>query len=214
MLFRNIIFDLDGTLTDSRESIFNSLRYALGRLQFDSIPEVLPNAFIGPPLQKSFKELFGFNEKNTELAVGFFREYYGKHGIYEGLPFPGMVELLAQLYEEGAQLFVATSKFEKYAWDIIRHFEMERYFVDLKGSDYKGSYTKALLIEKLMVDYRLEPDDTVMIGDTAFDIIGAKEAGVQSIAVNYGFGEEEKLKSNAPDYFMDDLDALAELLLG
>ncbi len=211
MHFQNIIFDLDGTLTNPQEGILNSIKYALRSLHYQNIPESIPPEFIGPPLQKSFKNVFGYNDKQTDQAVALFREYYGKHGLYENVPYDGIEQLLSSLSSEGKSLFVATSKLEKYAWEIIRYFEFDRYLVDLCGAGYGGNHTKAELIQDLIDRYRMDPEETVMIGDTAYDIEGAQQAQVKCIAVGYGFTNLEQLKMYKPNYSVEDVDGLIGL---
>ncbi len=216
MNFSHIIFDLDGTLTDNTLGIKNSLRFALQKMHYDEIPDHLPDEFIGPPLQWGFKNLFGMNEKNTELAVEFFREYYSENGWHENVPYPGISEMLEELSFAGKQLFVATSKLEKFAIKIIQHFEFDKYILQLKGADYGGAKaTKATIISELINSRQLVPSkEIVMVGDTVFDIEGGKEIGIFTIAVNYGFGKEDELKAANPDYFVEDVEELYEILVG
>ena len=211
MRFQNIIFDLDGTLTNPQDGILNSIKYALRSLHYQKIPDVIPLGFIGPPLQQSFKKVFGFNEKQTERAVELFREYYGKHGLYENIPYDGIEQFISYLSSEGKSLFIATSKLEKYAWEIIRHFEFDRYITDLTGAGYQGNHTKAELIQDIIERYRLNTEETVMIGDTAYDIEGAQQANVKCIAVGYGFTELSDLEAYNPDYIVEDVEDLIEM---
>ncbi len=211
--FQNIIFDLDGTLTNPYTGILNSLRYALGKLNFEKIPDSVPPEFIGPPLQQCFKQVFGLNEKLTEIAIAYFREYYGSQGLYENYPYDGIVELLSALNENGVSMYVATSKYEKYAWEIVRHFELDKYIRDLSGADYKGSKTKADHILDIMTRYRLCATESLMVGDTVFDIAGAKEAGISVLSVGYGFAAQHLLMDSQPDYFAGSVEELTELFL-
>jgi phosphoglycolate phosphatase len=215
MNFSHIIFDLDGTLTDNTQGIKNSVKYALQKMHYDSIPKEIPDGFIGPPLQWGFKNLFEMNERNTELAVEYFREYYGENGWHENVPYPGISEMLEELNFTGKQMYIATSKLEKFAVKIIEHFEFDKYILQLKGADYGGAKaTKTTIISELMQSRQLIPKkDIVMIGDTVFDIEGGKENGLSTIAVNYGFGIEEDLKAANPDYFVEDVEELYELLM-
>jgi phosphoglycolate phosphatase len=210
--FRNIIFDLDGTLTNPTVGILNSTRYALQHLGFTELPKVLPLEFIGPPLQKSFSEIYGLNGQDTAKAVRLFREYYGQKGLYENIPFPGISDLLSTLNEMGKSLFVATSKLEKFSWQIIRHFEFDKYIKDLSGADYDGNHTKSVLIKQLIEKYQLENSETVMIGDTEFDLVGAAESGVSGIGVSYGFGSESDLQRFNPIFIADSPMELLEYL--
>jgi len=119
--FSHILFDLDGTLTNPRLGIGNSLRYALRQMQIDGYSDEILERFVGPPLQDGFKKLFGLDDRNTNLAVEHFRTYFGEKGLYENIPYPGIMELLEELQLSGKRIFVVTSKLEKYAKMIIRH---------------------------------------------------------------------------------------------
>lgn len=216
MSFSHILFDLDGTLTNPRLGIGNSLKYALRQMQIDGYSDEILERFVGPPLQDSFKNLFGLNERNTELAVEHFRTYFGEKGLYENLPYAGILELLEELHLSGKRVYVVTSKLEKYSKMIVLHFGFDRYIDDLIGAEATGKYSgKGQLITELMERNRILPSPSVvMIGDTHFDLIGAKENEISSIAVGYGFGTAESLNACEPDYMVDSVDELAELLLG
>jgi len=214
--FTHILFDLDGTLTNPRLGIGNSLKYALRQMQVDGYSDEILERFVGPPLQEGFKNLFGLNERNTNLAVEHFRTYFGEKGLYENIPYSGISELLEELHLSGKRVYVVTSKLEKYAKMIIRHFEFDRYIDDLQGAETTGKHSgKGQLITTLMERNRILPSSSVvMIGDTHYDLIGARENEISGIAVGYGFGTTESLKNCYPDYMVDSVDELAELLLG
>lgn len=211
--YSNIIFDLDGTLTNPYEGILNSLQYAIRKMQHPEIPDVVPHNFIGPPLQRSFSDIYGYNEKNTELAVQYYREYYFKHGLYENIPYEGIAELLYTLSMNGKRLFVATSKHEETAWKIVQFFELDRYLEDLKGADGSGNHTKGGLIIELIDKYRLERSNTLMVGDTHFDMQGAIDADIDAVALGYGFGKEMELKRFAPAGYAENVEELSVLLV-
>jgi phosphoglycolate phosphatase len=139
--FTHILFDLDGTLTDPRLGIGNSLKYALQQMQLDGYSDQILEKFVGPPLQDGFKNLFGLNDRNTQLAVEHFRVYFGEKGLFENEPYPGILELIEELHFSGRKIFVATSKLEKYAWMIIRHFGFDRYIDDLVGAEQTGKHS-------------------------------------------------------------------------
>jgi phosphoglycolate phosphatase len=212
--FSNLIFDLDGTLTDPQQGILNSLRFALGKLNFSELPNYVPAEFIGPPLQHSFRNVYNLSEKDTEKAIVLFREYYGTKGLYENEPYDGIEELLSALMQNGKSIYVATSKYAKFAWEILRHFELDKYIIDIRGADYRGTKLKADLINDVLSDYRLHENESLMIGDTVFDIEGARKAGISVLSVGYGFATSELLKENNPDYFTETVDDLSELLAG
>ncbi len=214
--FSHILFDLDGTLTNPRLGIGNSLRYALRQMQIDGYSDEILERFVGPPLQDGFKNLFGLDDRNTNLAVEHFRTYFGEKGLYENIPYPGIMELLEELQLSGKRIFVVTSKLEKYAKMIIRHFEFDRYVEDLIGAESNGEHSgKGQLIAKLLNRYQIIPSQSVvMIGDTPYDMIGAKENQISSIAVSYGFGTQETLSACIPEFMVDSVEELTELLLG
>jgi phosphoglycolate phosphatase len=216
MSFSHLLFDLDGTLTNPRLGIGNSLKYALRQMQIDGYNDAILEQFIGPPLQDGFKNLFGLNERNTNLAVEHFRTYFGDKGWCENEPYQGISELLEELHFSGKRIYVVTSKLEKYARMIVRHFEFDRYIDDLQGAEATGKHSgKGQLIAQLRERNHLPPSfSVVMIGDTHYDLIGAKENDISSIAVGYGFGTAATLNACNPDYLVETVDELAELLLG
>lgn len=214
--FSHIIFDLDGTLTDPRQGIGNALSYSLEKMNIEGFDGVVPDSFIGPPLQQSFKELFGMNERNTGLAIEYFREYYSSKGLFENHPFPGISELLEELHFSGKQLFIATSKLETFAVQIAAHFGFDKYIRQIKGADYKGEYaSKTSIISSLMKMQQLTPSENIaMVGDTVFDVVGGNQNGLTTIAVLYGFGTPEDLQTAEPDHWSETVDDLYEILMG
>ncbi|HZL10158.1 MAG TPA: HAD hydrolase-like protein [Prolixibacteraceae bacterium] len=213
--YSHILFDLDGTLTNPRLGIGNSLKYALRQMHIDGYTDEILEQFVGPPLQDGFKNLFGLNERNTALAVEHFRTYFGEKGLYENIPYAGITELLEELHLSGKHIYIVTSKLEKYAGMIIRHFEFDRYIDDLIGAEHSGKHSgKGQLIAELMERNRIPASHSVvMVGDTHYDMMGAKENEIGSIAVGYGFGTQETLSSCDPDYIVDTVDELAEVLI-
>jgi len=213
--FSHIIFDLDGTLSDNTRGIAASLEYTLKKMQIDGFNGSLPDGFIGPPLQQGFKDLFGLDDRNTQTAVKYFRQYYSVHGLLENDPYPGVSEMLEELCFAGKKLYIATAKLEKYARLICEHFGFDKYIVQLKGADYNGSYgTKSNLISQLLQSEHLFPSKSiVMTGDTVLDIEGGKENGLSTIAVTYGFGKKEDLEKAGPDYQAESVEELFEILL-
>ena len=215
-IFTHILFDLDGTLTNPRLGIGNSLKYALGQMQTGGYSEEILERFVGPPLQDGFRNMFGLDEQNANLAAEHFRTYFGEKGLYENEPYSGIIELLEGLHRSGKYIYVVTSKLEKYAKIIIRHFEFDRYINDLQGAEATGKHSgKGRLIAALMERNRIPASaSVVMIGDTHYDLIGAKENEISGIAVGYGFGTLESLGSWNPDYLVESVDELTKLLLG
>lgn len=184
-------------------------------MQIDGYSDEILERFVGPPLQDGFKNLFGLNERNTQLAVEHFRTYFGEKGLYENEPYAGINELLEELHFSGKKLFVVTSKLEKYAEIIVRYFGFDRYLDGLIGAEPTGKHSgKAQLIGELMERQRIKPSRrVVMAGDTTFDLAGAHENNVSAIGVCYGFGIREALRQWNPEYLVDSVDELAEVLL-
>lgn len=212
--FTHIIFDLDGTLTDNTQGIINSLKYSLHKMHIDDYPENLLDGFIGPPLQWGFSQLFGLNERDTKLAVEYFREYYGENGWHQNVPYDGVLEMMAELDRLGKRMYIATSKLEKYAVKIVEHFEMDKYIIRLKGADYHAKKaTKTQIISDVLTTQQLAPSKEIaMVGDTVYDMAGGKENGLSTVAVAYGFGKEQELKAQHPDFFVEDVEELFGVL--
>ena len=212
--FSHIIFDLDGTIINSKLGLENSLNYMLRQMSIDLNGSAVIDQLIGPPIQDGLKRVLAFDDKQVELGVKLFREYYSQHGLYEGELYPGILELLEELQNQGRQLYLATSKRDQFVATVIRHFELDRYLTDFQGAGDGGKHTKAELITKLMDRNRMATTDgVVMIGDTRFDIIGGKANEISTIAVDYGFGNSDELITLEPDFFVEDVEELYELLV-
>ncbi len=197
---RWVLFDLDGTLTDPFPGITGSIRYALERMGAP-IPE--PEALrwcIGPPLTDSFAALLGTDESaEIERAISFYRERFSDTGLFENVVFDGIPQLLAELVSGGFSLYLATSKPLVFASRIIAHFELEPYFAGLYGAELDGTRAqKPTLLAHLLACEKIGAADAVMIGDRRHDLIGARENGIASIGVTYGYGTREELEAQAP----------------
>lgn len=201
-MFRYLLFDLDGTLTDPYEGITNSVAYALGKfgISVDDKRKLIP--FIGPPLYESFVNFYGFTAENAEKAVALYREYFSVKGIYENAVCSGIPEVLSAFRSRGKKLIVATSKPEKFALRILKKFGLSRYFDFVAGATMDSSRVS----KSDVVAYALEAanvvnrDEAVMIGDREYDIIGAKNNGISSVGVLYGYGTKEELISAGANY--------------
>ena len=210
-----ILFDLDGTLTDPKEGITKSIAYALERMGAKSLEEPILESFIGPPLKEAFCQICGFNNKEAEEAVHYYRERFQKIGLYENQVYPGIEEILSSLKEKGAKLAVATSKPTIFADRIVSHFHLKPYFDLVMGSNLDGSRSAKNevihdALERLSVP---STKNVVMIGDRKFDIIGARKESVPCIAVNYGYGSQEELLSANPMHIVQSVQELREYLM-
>jgi len=213
-IFKNIFFDLDGTITDSAIGIVNSIQYALKKYGIDAKNEELYK-FIGPPLRESFAKYFGFSSSQAEEAVAFYREYFSEIGIYENELYPGIYELLETLKLDDRNLFLATSKPINYAERIIKHFKIDSFFLDIAGSNMDGTNSlKADLIGGIIKKFAIKDlSQSVMIGDRAYDVEGARVNKIYSIAVLYGYGEREEIEMSKPDYIASSIEELGFILL-
>ena len=198
---QNILFDLDGTLTDPREGITRSIQYALAKLGIDEPDLTRLEHFIGPPLLQAFMQFYDFDEPKAWEAVNFYRERFKVTGLYENRVFDGVVDLLGELQGQGRTLYVATSKPWVFAREIARHFAFDKHFKVIYGSELDGTRTnKVELIAHLLAEEKLDPAQTLMIGDRKHDLIGARSNGLEAVAVGYGFGSHEELTAEAPAY--------------
>lgn len=211
---QNILFDLDGTLTDPKEGIVNSVLYALDKMgiQEKNIKEL--DTFIGPPLRGSFIARYNLSDNLADKAVIFYREYFSEKGLYENQVYPGVVELLEFLVSQKYQLFLATSKPTIYADKILRHFNLHKYFVGIVGSNLDNTRTdKSEVIAHAIATYNLQSENSVMIGDRMHDIIGAKNNSMRSIAVTYGYGSLEEISQHKPDFIANSSDEIKSIIM-
>lgn len=201
------LFDLDGTLTDTGPGIRNSVAYAL-KQQGISVSDMSElNRFVGPPLIDSFKNFYGMNDEQADKAVADYRSVYAEKGIYENNIYDGMRELLKTLFEEGKTLAVATSKPERFAKLIVDDLQISQYFTLVAGADMEGTRNK----KSLVIEYALDAlnvtdrNKVLMIGDTKFDVIGARECGIDCLGVLFGYGSRQELEEAGAAYFCGDV---------
>lgn len=211
-----ILLDLDGTITNPKEGITKSIQYALKKVGVEVENLDTLTKHIGPPLKEGFMEFWGFDEETANRLVHYYREYFAVTGIYENVVYDGMEELLKKLKVAGKTLIVATSKPEIFARQIMEYFHLDSYFTDICGSNLDGTRTKkgdviAYAMEKNQITCK---EDTIMIGDRSHDIIGAKENGIFSVGVLYGFGSEEEFKNNNANYIVKNIEELEKLFTG
>lgn len=214
-MYTHIFFDLDGTLTDPKEGITNSVAYALASFGIHEDPDRL-TPFIGPPLIDSFMEFYHFDGPTAQKAVEKYREYFSQKGIFENRAFPGALPLLSQLKEAGKTVCLATSKPEVFARQILEHFHMDGYFDEIVGSCLDGTRTKkGEVIEEVFARLGENcPDKAmcVMVGDRLHDIHGAQENGLDSIGVTFGYGSQEELTQAGATHIAHSFEELAQIL--
>lgn len=190
---KSLLFDLDGTLTDSGEGIMKSAVYALSHYGIEAPSEAELRTFVGPPLSESFAR-FGVPQDQLTKAVEIYRSRYIPIGRFENHPYPGIPELLKKLRADGHKLYVATSKPEWMSIEILEHFDLAKYFHMICGASTDFSRnTKEAVIAHLLEECGAQ-ENAVMVGDTAYDVIGAKEHGIPTIGVDWGYGLNEDME--------------------
>lgn len=210
-----ILFDLDGTLTDSQVGIINSVQHALKSFGIEETDRESLRKFIGPPLKDSFMEYYQFDEEKANLAITKYREYFSVKGLFENRVYPGIPELLKKLVEHGKKLIVATSKPTPFTRQILDHFNLDRYFTFVSGSNLDGTrIRKDEVIAYAIKECGLKANDNmVMVGDRKYDITGAKAIGIDSIGVLYGFGSRSELEEENPTRVVGSVSDLKKALM-
>lgn len=204
--YKYILFDLDGTVSESAEGIRKSLEYAITQLG-KPLPDLDDyTLYIGPPLIDTFRRLCRFSEEDSLEGTEIYRSYYNSKGKYLNKLYDGMKDVLKRLKAEGARIAVCSSKYEKFAEEIVEILGVSEYFDAVCGSNLDGSRKdkKDLIpyaIKSLGGDLESEKDKTVMLGDTFFDARGARQCDVDFIGVEYGYGCIEKMKNEGAEYF-------------
>lgn len=210
---KTILFDLDGTLTDSGEGIINCAILALEHFGCPIPSREAMRVFVGPPLHESFVK-HGVPADKADEAVAVYRSRYIPIGKYENTPYPGIRELLETLKSEGHTLYVATSKPEQMSVDILQHFNLAKYFDRICGASMDTSRSSKEAVIAYLIQQNGRADNMVMVGDTKFDVIGAKHHGIPAIGVSWGYGEVQDMVDAGAAAIADSTEALLELLQG
>ena len=194
-MLKYILFDLDGTLTDPKEGITKCVQYALKRFGIiRDCDELLE--FIGPPLMEHFMEYANLSADDGKKAVEYYRERYAPIGIFENRIYDGVIPMLKTLKDKGYVLAVATSKPSVFAQKICDKYSISDYITYLSGSELDGRNTdKSIVIKKAIDHLGATKDNTIMIGDRIYDLLGATENGIKSIAVTYGYAKEGEFET-------------------
>ncbi|MGN1319100.1 MAG: HAD family hydrolase [Lachnospirales bacterium] len=200
-MLKYILFDLDGTLTDAYEGITNSVKYSLEYFGIHIEDKSVLKKFIGPPLKESYMVFYDFDDEKANKAVEKYREYFSPKGVFENRVYEGIKELLENLKNMGLKLVVCTSKPQIYAKRITEHFDLDKYFEYVCGSELDGRRTnKAEVIEYAINKFNIDKDNVIMVGDRLHDIVGANKNGIKSIGVLFGFGSEKELNETGADF--------------
>lgn len=213
--YKHIIFDLDGTLSDPSKGIFNGFRHALDKMGVQNVDESVFTRMIGPPLQASFKQHFFSGDSEIEQAVKHFREYYSVTGLFENAVYDGVPDLLKSLKENGKKLFVATNKPQPFAISILKHFELDCYFESIHGVDPSNPNSRKEELVELILQKISDSElpNTVIVGDTHYDVNAGKQFGFDTIALTYGFGSRESLVNANPTILIDSISELRKIFI-
>ncbi len=215
MRYREIFFDLDGTLTDPFEGITKSVQRSLTYFGIDVKNRSELKCFIGPPLWESYMKYYSLTKEEAEVAVARYREYFSVTGLYENKVYEGIPELLESLKTKGLRLTVATSKPWVFSEKILDKFDLSKYFSFLSGSELDGARVNKAdvieyAIEKLGIDDR---SSILMVGDRKHDIIGAHKCGIKAAGVLWGYGDRAEHEVCCADYIAATLTELEKIIL-
>lgn len=215
MIYNDICFDLDGTITDPKIGITQSVTFALDSFGITGIDSETLKKFIGPPLLDSFMNLIGLSESQSYEAIKKYREYYAAKGMFEANIYNGIPELLRDLYLAGKRLILATSKPTVFATQILERFGVSECFSFISGSLLDNTRTS----KEEVIEFAIEnvdgiiPEKTVMVGDRKFDVLGGRHFGFITIGVGYGYAPEGELENAHPDWYAKDTAELRKILL-
>ena len=214
-MFDIIFFDLDGTLTNPKKGITTCVQYALESFGIKEPDNDKLTPFIGPPLKESFMGIYGMNDADADRAVEKYRERFSTVGLYENEMFIGIPEMLQGLSEAGKKMAVVTAKPYVYAVEILKHFAILKYLDEVFGPSFDELHIgKSIIVERAVNHYGKENiSRMVMVGDRKMDIEGAKDNGIASVGVRFGFAEKNELESAGADYIADNVGELSEILM-
>ena len=211
MMAKTILFDLDGTLTDSGEGILNCAELGLRHFGLPVPRREEMRVFVGPPLHETFLK-FGVPEEKVEEAVTVFRSRYTTVGKFENTPYPGVHDLLKALKEAGHTLLIATSKPENMAIEILEKFELSQYFDRICGATLDRSRISKEDVIAYLLGLSGTAENMVMVGDTAFDVVGAAAHGISTIGVSWGYGSVEEMQQAGAIAIANTMEELLSLL--
>jgi phosphoglycolate phosphatase len=211
-----VLFDLDGTIINSFEGIAKSVQYALQKcgIVVEDLEQL--RCFIGPPIMESFQKWYGFSYEQAAEATTYYRERYRPVGLLECELYPGVEACIRALKEDGLRVGLASSKPEEFCRQILDNFHLLDLFDEVVGSTMDGRIeTKEQVLNEVLRRWQDIPrEEMCLVGDTLFDLNGAKQIGIDCIAVRYGFGDAEEMKKNGAVAICDQLTDLPELLQG
>lgn len=208
---KSILFDLDGTLTDSGEGIMNCAALALEHFGIPLPPREQLRVFVGPPLHDTFRQ-FGVPEDQVDEAIRVYRSRYVPIGKFENTPYPGIRELLEGLRARGHKLYVATSKPEDMSVEILDHFDLARFFDHICGASLDRSRSSKDAVIAYLLEQYSRGEEMIMVGDTVFDILGAAAHNIPAVGVSWGYGNVEEMRKAGAAAIADTMEELLRIL--
>ena len=210
-MYKYILFDLDGTLLDTTQGVIDAVKITITQYGFSMPSDEILKSFVGPPMQKSMAETFNLDKETALRVANDFRANYKKYSLYKAELYPNIIEMFEKLIDKGFKIAIATNKSHENAEGIIKYFGLDKYCDYYMGSDLAGKLTKADIVEKCIEVLNADKKQTVLIGDSEFDLVGAKQAGIDFLGVTYGFGfkNPEDIQGNL---FFNNVKALTDFL--
>ena len=208
---KSILFDLDGTLTDSGDGIINCAILALEHFNLPIPDRETLRVFVGPPLHETFMK-FGVPADKAEEAVAVYRSRYVPTGMFENAPYEGIQEVLATLKEQGHKLYVATSKPEWMAEEILKKFELDGYFDRICGATMDTSRTEKAQVIAYLLELNGGAENAIMVGDTKFDVVGAAAHNIPTVGVSWGYGTVEDMQEAGAAVIVNTMQELLDYL--
>lgn len=205
-MYKTILFDLDGTLTDPYMGITNGIMYALDKMGMDIPPREELKSFIGPPLIDEFQRKYSMTLADAERSAAFYREYYTDKGLFENRVLDGAEEILKAVRDSGRRVYLATSKPDVMAVRILEHFGLLEYFDFVGAARLDGSIrTKTQVLQNILNETGCTAEECILVGDRMHDILGAHEVGMKCIAVMVGYGSREEFSQYGADFVAETL---------
>ncbi len=212
-MYEYVFFDLDGTITDPEEAIVDGVSYALKQCGY-AIDEKKLKLFIGPPLIDSFQNFYNMPYELASQAVDLYRQRYREDGLLKNNLYEGIVEVLQELKRLGKKIVLATSKPEAFSIEILEHYDILKYFDFVSGATFTNErITKSSIIKYALDNLHInDPRLVIMVGDRKYDILGAREFGIKTIAVLYGYGSQEEFIENQAAYIVGKAEEIIDII--
>ena len=213
-MYTTLLFDLDGTLTDSGLGIMRCAQYALDHFGIHVDDTSTLRCFVGPPLEDSFIDFYGFSAEQAEEAVSVYRERYFTTGVYENEVYPGTVEALTELQRRGYRMGIGSSKNMPMVREVLRYFDLAHFFDFAAARDEAGTlHSKADVLRHAIESYSLDRTKTLMIGDRYHDIEGAHAVGLSAAGILWGgYGTREEMEQYGAEYIVETWQDLLKVL--